>query len=97
MQQIVQPEGDLQIDIALQNAGTGCGAPILPAVTGEGYLAFDSDAVAWRVSLDETGIYRFAQDGLTLGVEKIGSYVNLKTNAGDPGFLVTSFTPGGQL
>ena len=72
-------------------------AGILPDVTGEGYLAFDSDAVAWRVSLDETGIYRFAQDGLTLGVEKIGSYVNLKANAGDPGFLVTSFTPGGQL
>ena len=72
-------------------------AGVQPAAAGKGYLAFDGDAVAWSVSIDEKGIYHFTQDGLTLGVEQSGSYVNLKTDGGKTGFVVTPFTQGGNL
>ena len=72
-------------------------AGIAPAVVGETYLAFDSDTVVWTVSIDEQGIYRFTQGDQALGVEKSGSYTNLKTYTGETGFLVTPFTQGGNL
>ena len=68
-----------------------------PAVTGGTYLASDDDTVRWTVSIDEAGIYHFTQDEKTLGVEKSGSYVNLKTGGGETGFVVTPFAPGGDL
>ena len=100
----VPESGDI---VVLYNPGSGKAlssensgyykAGIAPAVAGETYLVFDGGTVAWTVSIDEQGIYHFTQDGLSLGVEKSGSYVNLKTNAGDAGFVVSPFTPGGNL
>ena len=72
-------------------------AGLEPAVTGEGYLAFNCNTIAWTVSIDAEGIYHFAQNDLWLGVEKSENYVNLETNAGDDGFLVSPFTQGGHL
>ena len=72
-------------------------AGVEPAAAGEGCLAFDSDTVAWRVSIGEDGIYHFTQSERRLGVEKDGNYVNLRINTGDDGFLVSPFTQGGHL
>ena len=67
------------------------------AAAGEGYLASDDDAVAWKVRVDEQGHLYFTQGGLKLGMEKDGNYVNLTTNAGDHGFVLSPFVQGGDL
>ena len=67
------------------------------AVVGEGYIASDSDTIAWTVSIDENGVYTFTQGDLKLGVELSGKYINLKTNAGEYGFLLEAFTEGGEV
>lgn len=66
-------------------------------LTGDGYLAFDSDRVGWTVSIDENGLHTFTQGGQALGVLRSGIYLDLKTGAGDPGFLPEAFTEGEGL
>ena len=72
-------------------------AGVEAAVTGENYIASDSDFIAWTVSIGENGLWGFTQEELKLGVELSGSYINLKTNAGDHDFVVTPYTEGGDL
>ena len=67
------------------------------AVVGEGYIASDSDTIAWTVSVDENGVYTFTQNDLKLGVELSGKYINLKTNAGEYGFLLEPYTEDGEV
>ncbi|MBE6921866.1 MAG: hypothetical protein E7465_01630 [Ruminococcaceae bacterium] len=72
-------------------------AGVEAAVSGENFIASDDDAIAWTVSIDENGLWGFTQEELKLGVELNGTYINLKTNAGDYDFVVTPYTEGGDL
>ena len=71
-------------------------AGVDPALVGEGYIASDAKTIGWTVS-QENGIFGFAQGDQKLGIEKSGNYVNLKTNAGDYGFVLEPFAEGGDL
>ena len=83
---------------ALSSADSGYyKAGVTAAVVGENYLASDSETIAWTVSIDENGLYSFAQKDMKLGVELSGTYINLKTNAGDDKFLVSPYTEGGEV
>ncbi len=72
-------------------------AGVEAAVVGENYIASDSDYIEWTVSIDENGVYGFTQGDLKLGIEKSGTYLNLKTNAGDYGFTVEPYAEGSDL
>ncbi len=64
------------------------------AVVGEGYIASDSEFIEWTVAIDENGVYTFTQGENKLGIEKSGTYLNLKTNAGEYGFKVEPLAEG---
>ena len=72
-------------------------AGVEASLAGEGYIASDAETIAWTASVDENGLYSFTQGEKKLGVEKSGNYINLKTNAGDYGFVLTAFAEGGDL
>ncbi len=67
------------------------------AVVGEGYIASDSEFIEWTVAIDENGVYTFTQGENKLGIEKSGTYLNLKTNAGEYGFKVEPLAEGSDL